>query len=90
MVMVHPDDGDEELADCVTDDGWPEFEQSIEAGSMWRAQVHGENCNNDCKKKHLRRHSGVLCSESPRSSFLFLADAGLRGGGLDAPIGPEQ
>ncbi|APG15651.1 hypothetical protein BKD09_45950 [Bradyrhizobium japonicum] len=47
--MVHPDDGDEEIADRVADDGRPEFEQSIEARSVRRAQVQGENCNNDCK-----------------------------------------
>ncbi|MET4790291.1 hypothetical protein ABIF64_002469 [Bradyrhizobium japonicum] len=60
MVMVHPDDGDEEIADCVADDGRPEFEQSIEARSVRRAQVQGENCNND-RKNGIREGIQAFC-----------------------------
>ncbi|BAL13783.1 hypothetical protein BJA01nite_56160 [Bradyrhizobium japonicum] len=77
--MVHPDDGDEEIADCVADDGRPEFEQSIEARSMRRAQVQGENCNNDCKNG-IREGIQAFCLRRVRGHHsYFLADAGLRG-----------
>ncbi|MEY9526213.1 hypothetical protein ABIF70_007354 [Bradyrhizobium japonicum] len=90
MVMVHPDDGDEEIADCVADDGRPEFEQSIEARSVRRAQVQGENCNNDCKNRIREGVQAFCLMEIPRSSFLFPCRCRPARQCLDAPIGPEQ